>query len=308
MQGLEEILGSSGLDLGSLGARFGLNPDQTRSAMGSLVPAVVGGFHKQAQAGDPAGVADAVNAVQQPDAAAGNDVLGRIFGNKDVSRQVADHASGQSGVSSTVLKAMLPIVAAAVARHLAGNAQGAGAGGLGGGGLGGGGLRWRLGRHARFDLGRRRRRQQRGRARRAGRPWWPARRRRQSARRDPERHAAMRRALAAAAVILALAGCDGPNEKAGKDKDKAAAAASGVPHRGDGPNQQLGKAQDRAADAAKDARDARASALRKQAQGIKAQADVEADRLEEQARAIRAKAKDSAAPLEQQAKSVRAQP
>lgn len=139
MQGLDQILGSSGVDLGGLGARFGLNPEQTRTAMGSLMPAVVGGFHKQAEAGDPAGVADAANAVDRPDAASGNDILGRIFGTKDVSRQVADHASNQSGVSSTVLKAMLPIVAAMVARHVAANgaatATGSGAGT--GGGLGG---------------------------------------------------------------------------------------------------------------------------------------------------------------------------
>ena len=134
MQGLDQVLGSSGVDLGSLGAQFGLSPEQTRSAMGSLMPAVVGGFHKQAEAGDPAGVAAAASAVDQPDAQSGNDILGRIFGNKDVSRQVADHASGQSGVSSTVLKAMLPIVAAMVARHIAG---GQGTGGSGGGGLGG---------------------------------------------------------------------------------------------------------------------------------------------------------------------------
>ncbi len=132
MQGLDQVLGSSGVDLGGLGARFGLSPEQTRSAMGSLMPAVLGGFHKQAEAGDPADVAGAANAVDQPDVQSGNDILGRIFGNKDVSRQVADHAAGQTGVSSTVLKAMLPIVAAMVARHVAASSGATGGGGLGG--------------------------------------------------------------------------------------------------------------------------------------------------------------------------------
>ena len=131
MQGLDQVLGSSGMDLGSLGTRFGLSPEQTNSALGSLMPAVVGGFHKQAEAGDPAGVADAAGAVEQPDTQSGNDILGRIFGNKDVSRQVADHAAAQSGVSSTILKSMLPVVAAMVARHVASN------GGVSGGSLGG---------------------------------------------------------------------------------------------------------------------------------------------------------------------------
>lgn len=146
MQGLDQVLGSSGVDLGSLGARFGLSPEQTRSAMGSLMPAVVGGFQKQVEAGDPAGVADAAGTVEEPDAHAGNVILGRIFGSKDVSRQVADHAAGQSGVPATVLKAMLPIVAAMVARHAAAGGGGSG-GGLGGmltsvlaGGNAGGGL------------------------------------------------------------------------------------------------------------------------------------------------------------------------
>jgi hypothetical protein len=149
MQGLEQMLGSSGMDLGSLGSRFGLSPEQTKSAMGSLMPAINGGFQKSAESGNIAGVESAAARIDQPDAGAGNDILGHIFGSKDVSRQVADHASGQSGVSSQVLKAMLPVVAARAAQHMAGSAGGGGLGSVlgslagagGGGGLGGlGGL------------------------------------------------------------------------------------------------------------------------------------------------------------------------
>lgn len=117
----------------------------------------------------------------------------------------------------------------------------------------------------------------------------------------------MRHLLPLLLVPGLLAGCDGPNEKAGKEKDKAAAAAAGVPYRGNGPNEQLGEAQDRAADAATGARRAEAVSLRKQARTVKADADVQADRLEQQARAIRAEAKERAAPLEEQAKTIRAQ-
>lgn len=142
MQGLDQILGSSGMDLGSLGTKFGLSPEQTNAAIGSLMPAVLGGFRKKADADDLAPVQDAAAAIDQPDTSAGNDILGHIFGNKDVSRQVADHAAGQSGVSSTVLKAMLPVVAAMVAKHFAANAgdgPGGGLGGMLGSILGGGG-------------------------------------------------------------------------------------------------------------------------------------------------------------------------
>jgi hypothetical protein len=146
MQGLDEILGSSEMDLGSLAARFGLSPEQAKSAMGSLVPAVAGGFQQRAQTDSLGPVEDAANGIDQPDTAGGNDILGHIFGSKDVSRQVADHASGQTGVSSTVLKAMLPIVAAMVAKHLSAQSGGGGIGGVlgsllggaGGGGAGGG--------------------------------------------------------------------------------------------------------------------------------------------------------------------------
>jgi hypothetical protein len=113
--------------------------------------------------------------------------------------------------------------------------------------------------------------------------------------------------LSLLAPAVLLTGCDGAKEKAGREKDKAAAAASGVAYKGDGPNEQLGEAQDRADDAAKDARHAEASSLQQQARTVKAEADVDADRLEQQAKAIRMQAKERAAPLEQQAKSVRAQ-
>lgn len=136
MQGLDQVLGSSRMDLGGLGERFGLSPEQTTAAIGSLMPAIVGGFQKKADTGDLAGVESAASGIGQPEPAVGNDILGHIFGSKDVSRQVADHAAGQSGVSSTVLKAMLPIVAAMVAKHLAGGG-GAARGGAIGGGLGG---------------------------------------------------------------------------------------------------------------------------------------------------------------------------
>jgi hypothetical protein len=128
MQNLDQLLGSSGMDLGQLGARFGLTPEQTRSALGSLMPAVLGGFHQRAGGGD--GPMPGIDPVA-PETSAGNDILGQIFGSKDVSRQVADHAAGQSGVSSAVLKAMLPIVAAMVARHLAAGGSAGGNGGLG---------------------------------------------------------------------------------------------------------------------------------------------------------------------------------
>jgi hypothetical protein len=79
------------------------------------------------------------------DVSQGNDVLGQIFGSKDVSRTVAQNAATQSGLSPELLKKMLPMLAMLVTGYLAkqqgGSTDQPGAdGGLGGllGGLLGG--------------------------------------------------------------------------------------------------------------------------------------------------------------------------
>jgi hypothetical protein len=129
VQGLDQILGTSGMDVGSLAARFGISPEQANAALGSLMPAVAGGMQKRDDEGSLGPVTDAGASIDQPDPGTGNNILGHIFGSKDVSRQVADHAAEHSGVSNSVLKAMLPVVAAMVAKHVAQN--GGGNGGLG---------------------------------------------------------------------------------------------------------------------------------------------------------------------------------
>lgn len=65
----------------------------------------------------------------------GNEILGQIFGSKQVSRDVAAQASEQSGVDTSVLKKLLPIVAGAVAMHYMNQRGRSAAGNEGGGGL-----------------------------------------------------------------------------------------------------------------------------------------------------------------------------
>lgn len=69
----------------------------------------------------------------------GNQILGQIFGSKDASRDVAAQASQQSGVDTSVLKKLLPIIAGAVAMHYithrGGQAAPAGETPAGGGGI-----------------------------------------------------------------------------------------------------------------------------------------------------------------------------
>lgn len=132
-----------------------LGIDQQTAAAGAavLLPAILGGFKNQAQA-SPSGIdglggllaqmgggalLDSVVGAQPTPVDQGNAILGQIFGNKDVSRQVAGHAAEQSGISSDTLKRLLPVVAMLVAGYLARQSgeQSAPAAPAGGGALGG---------------------------------------------------------------------------------------------------------------------------------------------------------------------------
>jgi hypothetical protein len=127
MPNLDDILsdaqGGEGMDM--LGREFGLTPDQTQAAVTALLPAISTGL-KRATA-TPEGLSsllalmsqqpllrvmydDPDTAFAQPGRNAGNDVLSVIFGSPDVSRAVAERAQLQSGIASSVLKKLLPVI------------------------------------------------------------------------------------------------------------------------------------------------------------------------------------------------------
>lgn len=155
---VNEILGQMG-GLQSMARELGVSESQAMSGAEALLPAILGGFKKKAQS-QPAGIEglggllgqlgggdllDNVLSPQPTDVSRGNDVLGQIFGSKDVSRTVAQSASTKSGLSPEILKKMLPILAMLVTGYMAKQRGGAGAqagggslGGLLGGLLGGG--------------------------------------------------------------------------------------------------------------------------------------------------------------------------
>jgi len=109
------------VDVGAIAQQFGLTPDQANAAVGALLPAQLGGLKKAEQGGGLGSIADIAGATSSPatDTDAGNAVLGQIFGSKDVSRSVATAASAQTGISDTIMKAMLPVVAGLVAQQVA---------------------------------------------------------------------------------------------------------------------------------------------------------------------------------------------
>jgi hypothetical protein len=154
---IASILKQSGA-IGSIASQLGVNEQVAEMGANALLPSILGGFKKTAQA-QPTGMEglggllgqlgggglfDSVVAPEPTPVDQGNNILGQIFGSKEVSRTVADHASGQTGIDPSLLKKMLPILAMLVAGYMAkqsgGEGEGAG-GGLGGllGGLLGGG-------------------------------------------------------------------------------------------------------------------------------------------------------------------------
>ncbi len=143
-----DLLQKSG-EIGSIARELGVDEQTATSGAAALLPAILGGFAKQQNApqgglggligmlggsGAAGGLLDAVLGSQPTPVEKGNDILGQIFGSKDVSRQVAAQAETQTGVSSDLLKKMLPILAMLVMGYLAkgqGTAAQSGGGGLG---------------------------------------------------------------------------------------------------------------------------------------------------------------------------------
>jgi hypothetical protein len=131
MQFTDMLAQTGGLQ--AMARELGVSEAQAASGAAALLPALLGGFKKQAQA-QPAGLEglggllgqlggggllDDVLAPQPTDVRRGNDVLGQVFGSQDVSRAVAQEAAAQSGLAPALLKQMLPLLAMLVAGYLA---------------------------------------------------------------------------------------------------------------------------------------------------------------------------------------------
>ncbi|MDH4312969.1 MAG: DUF937 domain-containing protein [Gammaproteobacteria bacterium] len=149
---ITEILNQLG-GLRSVAKELGVDEAQVTAGAAALMPALLGGFKKQAQA-QPSGLdglvgmlgnlgggglLDDVLSPQPTNVGRGNDVLGQIFGSPEVSRTVARNAAATSGIDPALLKKMLPMLAMLVAGFMAKQSMGqpaapasGAAGGLGG--------------------------------------------------------------------------------------------------------------------------------------------------------------------------------
>lgn len=137
-----DLLQQSGA-LDSISKQLGVSPATAQSGAEALLPAILGGFKKQAQpdAGGLGGLMDIVGGLGggglldsltnggATSAQPGNEILGQIFGSKDVSRTVAGQASQSTGLDPALLQKMLPLLAMLVSGYLARQGGGAGQGG-----------------------------------------------------------------------------------------------------------------------------------------------------------------------------------
>lgn len=155
---LMDILKQTG-GIEAIAGQLGLSPSVAQAGAEALLPAILGGFSKQdapvaasssgglgailEQLGG-SGLAANVLGTEPTNVGQGNDVLGQIFGSKDVSRTVAGHAAGKTGIDPAMLKKMLPILAMLVTGYLSQgqsggqSSQGGGLGSILGSIMGGG--------------------------------------------------------------------------------------------------------------------------------------------------------------------------
>jgi hypothetical protein len=161
MAHLDDILanaqGGQGMD--TIGREFGLTPEQTQAAVAALLPAISTGLKRATST--PEGVArllavtarqrylramydDPETAFAEPGRDAGNDILSVIFGAPAVSRAIADRAQTQSGIASSILRKLLPVLVGMLISGMLGRKSGeaAPAGPPGGATGPGGGSLW----------------------------------------------------------------------------------------------------------------------------------------------------------------------
>lgn len=144
---INDILAQMG-GLQSVARELGVSEADVAKGAEALVPAILGGVKKQVQSQGVGseglggllsqlggGLLENVLSPQPTDVGQGNNVLGQIFGSKEVSRAVADNAAAQSGLDPALLKKMLPMLAMLVTGYMA--RQGGGSAGGSGDGAGG---------------------------------------------------------------------------------------------------------------------------------------------------------------------------
>lgn len=118
----------NGQAMQNIARQYGLSQQQTQAAIEALLPAFSMGLQRQTQdpyafgglaqmmAANPYAKMFDANGDGIPDhaQAMGNNVLGQLFGSKEVSNAVAAQAAATTGLGQAILKQMLPVIASMV--------------------------------------------------------------------------------------------------------------------------------------------------------------------------------------------------
>lgn len=123
---LEAITNGQGQPLQQLARQFGIDQNTAENVVKQFLPALTNGVKKNVQRDDN-GLDDLLNALnrdqheryldqpeqlnQQETVQDGNNILGHLFGDKQVSRELAGRTAKTTGLDSSLLKQMLPMVA-----------------------------------------------------------------------------------------------------------------------------------------------------------------------------------------------------
>lgn len=139
---LQQAQGGSGIE--NLAQQFGISPQQAKSAVEALMPALSAGLQTRTQ--EPSGLADlfgamfnernqqayedpsALNAAET--AANGQDAVERLFGTGQATQALAAHAAQTTGLSSGLLQSMIPVIISMVMGGMFKGMQNSGLGGM----------------------------------------------------------------------------------------------------------------------------------------------------------------------------------
>ena len=124
---LLDMLGKAGggNSIGQLASAAGLDSKDTSKLIAALAPALMRGLKQKTSSDEGlAGLRRALETgghekyIDKPELLSSNDtrtdgnkILGHIFGSKDVSRNVAAHAAESTGLSASLIKKALPLLA-----------------------------------------------------------------------------------------------------------------------------------------------------------------------------------------------------
>ncbi|MGI9328242.1 MAG: DUF937 domain-containing protein [Pseudomonadales bacterium] len=119
------LKGAGSSAIGEIAKNFNLDSNQTGSLLKKLGPALGKGLQRNTQSsggldslmdalrkGNHDRYLDNPSEITSPAAVEdGNGILGHLFGDKEVSREVARRASADTGISDSIIKKMLPMIA-----------------------------------------------------------------------------------------------------------------------------------------------------------------------------------------------------